>query len=154
MARPLYWEPVWSKIKTVGKTGVIPSGQKIETAAKTGSCPVAVYPCRMTSATLSEARNCAHRESTGQGGETYGLGVHPGIRHRDGGPGAAGAERISGRRATATVQYHNWYSRWIAYRRVMQFELARGPNTCDASGRPVVEFRAGHGPPSCSPLGH
>ena len=68
MARPLYWEPVWSKIKTVGKTGVIPSGQKIETAAKTGSCPVAVYPCRMTSATLSEARNCAHRESTGQGG--------------------------------------------------------------------------------------
>jgi hypothetical protein len=31
-------------------------------------------------------------------GEIGGLGVHPGLRHRDGGLGAAGAERISGRR--------------------------------------------------------
>ena len=29
---------------------------------------------------------------------TNGLGAHPGLRHGDGGPGAAGAERISGRR--------------------------------------------------------
>jgi putative transposase len=31
-------------------------------------------------------------------GETDGLGAHPGLRRGDGGPGTAGAERISGRR--------------------------------------------------------
>jgi hypothetical protein len=32
--------------------------------------------------------------------------------------------------------------------------LARGPNTCDASGRPVVELRARHGPTSCPTWGN
>src|ERR1019366_6331399 len=37
------------------------------------------------------------RRTIGRGGR-YGLGAHRGLRHRDGRPRAAGAERISGRR--------------------------------------------------------
>jgi len=39
------------------------------------------------------------RAAAGSGkGAVYGLGAHPGLRHRGGGPRAAGAERISGHR--------------------------------------------------------
>src|SRR5258708_7055380 len=41
--------------------------------------------------------NDALRRGSGQGAR-YGLGAHAGLRNGDGGPRAAGAERISGRR--------------------------------------------------------
>jgi hypothetical protein len=58
--------------------------------------------------TLSGAIDDVIADGRGKGGR-YGLGAHPGLRHGDGGPGAAGAERISGRRIP--VWSKNWNGR-------------------------------------------
>src|ERR1017187_310268 len=72
---------VWSKIKTVGKTGVIPSRRGL----------AARRPLRFFGTI-----NGALCGSADKWGETHGVGTYPGLHHRDGGPGAAAAERISG----------------------------------------------------------
>src|ERR1022692_2308888 len=72
--------PVWSKIKTVGKTGVIPSRRGL----------AACRPLRFFGAI-----NGALCGSADKWGETHGVGTYPGLHHRDGGPGTAAAERIS-----------------------------------------------------------
>src|SRR5664280_536489 len=68
---------VWSKIKTVGKTGVIPSRHSL----------AACRPLRFFGAI-----NGALCGSADKWGETHGVGTYPGLHHGDGGPGAAAAE--------------------------------------------------------------
>src|SRR5262245_38479003 len=53
------------------------------------------------------------RGGCGGRGEIDGLGTHPGLRHGDGGPGAAGAERISGRRKPNPESPIAYAERWV-----------------------------------------
>src|ERR1035437_9011072 len=69
--------PVWSKIKTVGKTGVIPSRRSL----------AACRPLHFFGAI-----NGALCGSADKWGETHGVGTYPGLHYGDGGPGAAAAE--------------------------------------------------------------
>src|SRR5450759_2943837 len=69
--------PVWSKIKTVGKTGVIPSRRSL----------AAYRPLHFFGAI-----NGALCGSADKWGETHGVGTYPGLHYGDGGPGAAAAE--------------------------------------------------------------
>src|SRR5215831_17041353 len=64
-------------------------GQKIETVEK-----IVSFPFR---ACLGGSRGLeffGNRSRIGWGGGTNGLGAHPGLRHGDGGPRAAGADRL------------------------------------------------------------
>src|SRR4029450_7002132 len=70
---------------------------KLKPQIKTGIYPILASPCRISSTTFFETTYDARGGSVGKG-EADGLGAHPGLRHGDGGPGTAGAERISGRR--------------------------------------------------------
>src|SRR5438309_831159 len=76
----------------------IPYGQKIETVGNLGSYPIPAYPRRASSATFFWAIKGRFADRRARGGGTHGFCAHAGLRHGDGGPGAAGAERISGRR--------------------------------------------------------
>src|SRR5262245_52127685 len=70
-----------------------PLGQKIETVEKIVSFPFPAWPRRVARARIFW-KSIANRLAWG----TNGLGAHPGLRLGDGGPRAAGADRISGRR--------------------------------------------------------
>src|SRR5215831_11678841 len=86
------------KVPAASRERHAPKGQKTETGDKTVGYPRPVWRLRRRSGTIFWAIDDA-RAAAGSGkGAVYGLGAHPGLRHRGGGPRAAGAERISGHR--------------------------------------------------------
>jgi lipopolysaccharide export system protein LptA len=72
-------------------TGMYPYGQKIRTARKVGQLCHSAWARRALSVTFL-GRSMVPIANRRANGEAHGVGTHPGLHQRDGGPGAAAAE--------------------------------------------------------------